>query len=204
MRETRKLIFEIPDNENVMVLLLDAVPPDWVILHGILEAPRALRESGRAAGNTGLTFDSFHNVPIIEGRYCPESQSTAVPDVYALVAEGRLPGFLWFNRARLGGSGALTFAVGKNIATAYVRKGYRGILSFLAREHGEGECPAECSFCLPGFVRKSFLKGRPPEYPTPAASINWNGERDGAELCSSVVRVCRSLELRELDHVPVE
>lgn len=44
----RVLCWELPDDQNVMRDLIEAIPPDWAYVDGWLEAPRPLVESGAA------------------------------------------------------------------------------------------------------------------------------------------------------------
>jgi len=182
-----ELFFEIPNDVEIMVKIIEAIPSDWAWIDGMLVAPKDLIDSGSAKENTGFTLKRFHDIgPTIIGSYNKERNERNHPDLYAIMVEHKLPGFVTFDEAGYECDIA-TFEVAKRIASGFVRKGYLGSLCFFQdcyanRKH---QNPASCWISFK--IRK--------------VEIKWHGNYGGKEeSVAPIITVCRSLKLKE--HAP--
>lgn len=194
-----KRFFEIPNDPEVMALLVEAVPPNWRWMSGGLSPNDSLIASGRVQGDTGFTLQRFHDIhPTIVGVYDKIERRRKAPNFYALMVEQKLPGFVLFDDAGLDCT-TLPLGVAKQIAAGFIRKGYHdGCLSFWSNDHDNNmdENPARCNLVLRAWQGGSF-NGE--EGPQPARiRLDWKSQYGGSEEdVAPIVAVCRQLGLRE-------
>ncbi len=116
------MIFDIPDNSDILAQLIEAVPVSWSYMHGKLWVPKALVTSGEANEHAGLAVkDRLFVYPTIEG--CHDN------DLLAILVDRKLPAFIDFDEPGQE-SHYVTFDLVKKLVAHYLRIGYRGHLSF--------------------------------------------------------------------------
>src|SRR3989338_3790538 len=96
-----ELFFEIPmDVQEIMIKLVETIPPNWAWVDGGLYAPKNLIASGQVEENTGFAVERFHSIhPTIIGNYDRNEGKHGKPDLFAIMVERKLPGFIRFNEA---------------------------------------------------------------------------------------------------------
>lgn len=191
------LFFEIPNDQETMVKLVEAVPDNWAWVDGGLFAPKDLIALGQVEENTGFVVERFHSIhPTIIGSYDENERRSRKPDLFAIMVEQKLPGFIIFNEAGYD-AGVVTLELTKRLAVGFLRKGYRGGLHFYkdCYDNHKYENPARCDLVLQS--GDSIFRGE--QGPQPArARLEWNVCYGGREEdIASIAAVCRSLGLRE-------
>lgn len=176
--------FWIRDDSELLARLVEAVPATWEWFDGQLNTPSELVKSGAAVWNTGIALDRFHSIhPTVKGRWDSVEKCESVADLYAILAEQKLPGFIWFNMAGYQDR-TVTFEVAQRFAVAFTRKGYRGHLHFYHSDHDNYQYhnPARCSIHLnPLWIE-----------------LEWEGKYGGSETdIAPILNVCRALGLVE-------
>ncbi len=193
-----ELFFEIPDDQEVMVKLIEAMSLEWHWVDGGLHAPESLITSGQADGDTGFMVERFHSIhPTIVGSFV-DGGKRKKPNLFAIMVEQKLPGFIRFDEAGYDAD-VVTLELAKRIATGFLRRGYRGRLLFFRNCHNNNKYDnsARCEMNFEPW-HGAPVCGREAG-PQPArVKVEWNGRyRDSEEEVAPIVAVCRSLGLRE-------
>ncbi|MDO8551822.1 MAG: hypothetical protein Q7S03_04050 [bacterium] len=122
--------FEIPDDSMVMVKVLEAIPPDWFLFKGLLEAPEALVSAGKAVKDNGFYVGRHYCIKPTVIRRSESRDRIEVPDLFAFIVERKLPEFVSF--VELGNnSSEITLDQGKEIIKGLLKLGYRGSIWFV-------------------------------------------------------------------------
>lgn len=192
-----KQFFEIPDDLELMTKLVEVIPSSWAWVDGILKAPRELIESGKALADTGFAIQRFHSIgPTIRGLWQEGKEQQA--DLYGIIAERKLPGFVRFDEA--GYESDISLELAKKIAIAYLRMGYRGSLFFYRDccNNSKYNNPERYSLFLQKWHENIGVLGTVRiDYP-PAIVMEWNEKYGGKpENLKPIVSLCRSFNLRE-------
>lgn len=196
-----QLFFKILDDVEVMVKLVNAVPDSWGWLDGQLCAPAELNTNGKAERDTGFAIQRFHSIgPTIIGAYNRESGKRLKPNLYAIIAEQKLPGFIDFNEA--GYEYEISLELAKRFAVAFLNKGYRGGLRFYldCYRNSKYSNPAECSMALVSWYGASFGDeiGEQPA----RVKLEWDERYGGKkEDITPILTVCQSLGLRRYEPI---
>ena len=192
------LYFEIPDDSEVMVRLVESVPSKWSWIDGSLHASDALVASGVVAGKTGFELSRFHTIhPTIVGS------SKMKADLYAIMVEQKLPAFIRFNEAGYGGE-PVTMELSKKVIMAFLRKGYRGWLHFSAGcyDNNKDQNPARCDFAFEKWEGAPFQREESGKQPA-RLKLGWTEEYCGkARDIEPILSLCRTLNLRQYGPVP--
>lgn len=195
MRE--EVFFEIPaNNEFAMTELVRAIPSNWSLLDGMLEAPTGLFAADLAVRDTILVFSrSYMNSAVLRGRR--QDGKLTVPDVYEVLVEGKLTGAVCFEDA--GSSRDLSLKLAKKIVVRYIERGYRGWLIFFGALRGKEKCdsPQRCAIRLAPW--KSFPGDGKETGPQPARiKLSWDVQSgEPGEDINSILALCRELRLQE-------
>jgi len=193
--------FEIPDCSKTMSQLIEAMPSNWGWVDGTLYAPKELIVSGQVAQDTGFAMQRFHSIkPTIIGGWdsAKGGAERKKPDLFALVVEGKLPGFVSFEEAGYGDT-TVSLALAKRIAAGMIGKGYRGALYFYkdCRNNHKFDNSAACSLELrpwDGTHWGSVEGGKQ----LPRIRVEWHAFCGGKkEDVASIIAACRSFNLRE-------
>ena len=193
------LFFEIPDDDQeIMVKLVEAIPSNWSWVDGDLHAPEMLIVSGQVEEHTGFAVRRFHrNNPTIVGSYNQDERKQRNPDLFAIMVDQKLPGFIFFDEA--GYETPITFKLTKHIVVGFLQKGYRGGLRFFKDCYGNSKFdnPARCDIAFKPWHggSASYEEGGP----QPARiKIEWDSRYNGREEdVTPIIAVCRSFNLRE-------
>src|SRR5262245_47371217 len=98
--EKGQLFFKIPEDQGVMTKLVEAVPSSWLWVDGGLSPCKALIESGQVEQGTGFMVERFHSIhPTIVGTWNQTHSRRNQPNLYAMMVEQKLPGFVQFEKA---------------------------------------------------------------------------------------------------------
>lgn len=195
-----ELFFEIPDDQEVVVKLVEAVPSNWSWVDGGLHAPKVLVASGQVEENTGFAVERFYSInPTIIGNYDRnEWGKQEKPNLFAIMVEQKLPGFITFNEAGYDEHNII-FELAKRIAIGFLRKGYRGRLRFYqgCYNNKKYDNPARCEMIFKPWHGAPIY--REEAGPQPArVKLEWESCYYGKEEdIAPIVAVCRSLNLRE-------
>lgn len=189
-------IFALPiDNHGFLGRLIDAIPDTWSDMSGFLEAPAVWISAGKAMRDTGYRYGRFdHNVEI-SGRAHQPPEPPIHPDPVAIIIGGKEPGFLSFSET--GYDSDRQFFMAKRLSAGFVRKGYRGWLTFnngKRREYAHQQ-PARLDLHLQEWsMFEDFSKPRRPM--PPAAVLSWN-ESYGGKLkqLDEILRVCQTITM---------
>jgi len=202
--DEHKQFFEIPNDTNIMMKLVEVIPNSWSWIDGVLSAPKTLIDSGKAVAGTGYEISRFHSIhPTIKGIYRDGKEQK--PNLYAMIAEGKLPGFVSFHEA--GYDIDISFELAKKIAIAYLEKGYRGWLGLYSDcyDNSKYENPAACNIHFKPWEKGRFsvnLSDKNTDDNPPVIEVNWTEKYGGKpELVQPIISLCHSLGLKEL--VPV-
>lgn len=134
--------FQLPSRSTrAAIEIIDTVPSDWRSIAGELHAPKSAIRSGEVCASSGFRLSSRHRSQhTIIGRTERSTHSEENlylvqlreldPDLYAMMAERKLPGFVAFEEAGGGDTSIVTFDLARRIASAYVKRGYAGSLDF--------------------------------------------------------------------------
>lgn len=190
--------FEIPDNQEIKAKLVESVPSNWLWVSGWLNAPKELITYGKAEENTGFAIERFHEIhPTIIGNY-DQDRKQRKPNLFAIMVEHKLPGFIKFSEAGIGAS-IITFELAKSVATGFIRKGYHGGLYFY-RGHNDNDMsnnPAQCTMTFQPFNGAPYLGEESGEQPA-RIKVMWESGYGGKiEDITPIISVCRSFNLRE-------
>jgi len=198
-----QLFFEIPNNQEVMAKLIEAIPSTWSWVDGCLFAPEQFIKSGSALENTGFAIQRFHSIhPTIIGRHDRKKGTTDKPDFFAIMVEQKLPGFVSFDES--GYEAPITLDLAKRIAIGFLLKGYRGHLSFYkdCYRNSKYDNPARCGMILESWKGGSLDNTEAGKQPA-RVKLEWEGRYYGKkEDIEPIVAVCRSFNLREYKPVP--
>ncbi len=193
-----QFFFEIPNDVEIMAKLVLAVPSNWSWIDGILVAPDELIASGKAIADTGIGIMRFHSIsPTIRGRYNPKTGGEYDPDLYGILVDQKLPGFVRFDEAGFRTS-LPSVSLAQKIAVGYLRKGYCGHLTFFedCYDSSKYNNPAVCKIVISDQERLSVEQegGFQPS----SIELEWNTRYGGKqEDVERIATVCRSLELKE-------
>lgn len=195
-----KLFFEIPDDQEVMVKLVEAIPR-WAWIDGELEAPGNLISSGLAENNTGFALECFHNIhPTIIGSYDWAIGRRGDPNFFAIMVEQKLPGFVRFDEVGYY-DGPITFELAKSIAIGFLQKGYRGQLHFYKGCYGNDKYnnPAYYGMTFESWHGAPILGEEAGTQPA-RVKLEWdNRYRGKKEDLAPIITACRLLNLREYE-----
>lgn len=197
-----KRLFEIPDDNEVIAQLIEAVPLNWSWIDGRLSASAEAISLGGIAPNSGFALQRFHAIhPTIIGK--KKDGKMINPDFYSLIVEKKLPEFISFDEAAFETAyEGLTMEVVKNIAIAFVRLNYRGHLCFFSGccDNYKYDNPAGCSFTLVPWIPAPVLRDEYPLEKYPATvKVEWNKEFGGKEKdVKPILLICENLKEFEL------
>lgn len=195
-----KMFFEIPDNQEIMVKLVGAIPDSWSWVDGSLTAPETLIKDGKVAERTGFAIQRPHTIyPTIVGEYNPTIHGRELGDLFAIIVEQKLPGFIRFDEAGYI-KREISLALAKRIATSFIQKGYRGHLCFYSGHYGEYKFPnpCRCDMALGGWYGAPFLNEESGEQPG-RIKIEWDGNRWTEEQANVFVALCKELKLTQYE-----
>lgn len=185
-----------------MVKLVEAVPENWSWVDGGLYAPRILVESEQVEEHTGFVLERFHSIhPTIIGSYDQTMGRSRKPNLFAIMVEQRLPGFIRFIEAGYGAD--ITLELAKRVTVGFLRRGYRGGLHFFERccNNHKYDNPARCSMIFEPWQGAPLCLEEAGLQPA-RVKLEWKSHYYGKqEDVAPVVAVCRSLNLRQ--YVPV-
>ncbi len=187
-----ELFFEIPDDQQVRVKLVEAVPSNWSWVEGGLHASKNLIVNGQVEKNIGFAVERFSIHPIIFGYYDRNEGKWIKPDLFAITVELKMPRFITFDEAGYDAH-IITLELAKRIAIDFIRKDYRGSLHFYGGCHNniKYENPARCSMVFESWNNERAL-----------VKLKWESRYYGKEEdIAAIVAACHSLNLRE--YVPV-
>ena len=195
MRE--KLFFEIPDNKEVRTNLVKSIPSDWSWVSGTLNAPNDIILSGEAQKDTGFVAEIYGRDihPNIVGKYDCLKKEQVKPDLFAIIAERKLPGFIRFSEGEYDGN-TVTRELVKRMAVSFLQKGYGGNL-YLPRYRYGPKC--EMVFQLWDAGKYGEETG---EQPSRLKIEGYGKYRDEEEWMEPIITTCRALKLRE--YVPTK
>jgi hypothetical protein len=195
--------FEIPDETTTRVRLVEAVPQTWSWMDGWLRAPEILLTSGAAIETTGFIFSRYRCIsPIVVGKYDPTSGREFEPDLYAILAEQKLPGFIRFDMAGYGTE--ITLELAKRIAMAYLGQDYTGWLNFYSgcRNNNKYNNPAFCQMKLDPWCGAPLDHEEEGQQPS-RIRLEWDDRYGGSSMTiNPIVAVCRELELKQYTPYP--
>ncbi len=163
-----KLAFALPENDlEVRAALVEAIPLEWSWVNGQLDAPLELVALGRAANRAGFKIDRWRfELDTLMKHPWATGTSAGYEEVWnksmyirqamlELLAEARLPGYINFHHAGFdaGDNGPLPLATIKQMAAAYIRRGYTGDLMFYSDcyHNREFDNPEQCDIHLAAF-----------------------------------------------------
>lgn len=196
----RQRFFEIPNDRDAMVRLLEAIPSRWSQVNGELHAPHVLVDLGHVQQDTGWVIDQFHALhPRMVGRRRSKGIPYDKPNVYAITVEQKLAGFVYFDGAGQGAAGnAVTVQEVKELAVGFVKQGFRGDLQFLLLASGwKYEMKAQCELHLESWRGTSCFQEEVGEQPA-HLKVAWDERWDGKEEdILSILETCHELNLRE-------
>jgi hypothetical protein len=124
-----ELFFSFPTLPEAAVAIIAAIPDTWSWVDGCLSAPPHMLASKEAAKGTGLSISRFHDIHATYIAERSDDKQKRQPDLRAMLVERCLPGFVSFDEAGFGG-GLIDLALSKDIAAAYIMRGYTGYLWF--------------------------------------------------------------------------
>lgn len=195
-----ELFFEIPDDQEVMVKLIEAVPPNWSWVDGGLHAPKTLVASGQVEKNTGFAVERFHNInPTIIGSYNQNEGKRGKPNLFAIMVEQKLPGFIKFDEAGYDTHHIVTLELAKRIAVGFLRKDYRGSFRFFkgCYNNSKYDNPARCEMIFEPWHGAPVYREEAGSQPA-RVKLEWESRYYGKEDdIAPIVAVCRSLNFRE-------
>ena len=194
-----RLFFEIPDDQEVMAKLVEAVPSNWSWVDGELCAPKTLVALGQVEENTGFALQRFHNIhPTIIGGYDQNEGKDRKPNLYAMMVEQRLTGFIRFDEAGYS-TYLISIELTKRIAAGFLRRGYRGRLHFFrgCYHNNKYDNPARCELIFKPWHGAPACHEEAGSQPA-CVKLEWNDRYNGKEDdITPIVAMCRSLNLRE-------
>jgi hypothetical protein len=199
MRET--LLFELPSEPQHVAEIVDTVPSNWNWFDGYLTAPRILYEKDQIARDTVLALSRFYCIkPTIQGQeaYPFENEKS----LEGRRAEYRLPGILDivkgkqfaivnFDEAGFETSSYIPFESVREIASHFIRLGYKGWLSVYSgyRENSKTAIPEKLDLSH----RQEKIK------------LSWDEEYDGKkENLESLLAKLKQLGVKEIIPSPVK
>ncbi|MFA6588156.1 MAG: hypothetical protein WCT08_03740 [Patescibacteria group bacterium] len=193
------LFFEIKNDVEVMAKLVEAVPDNWSWVDGCLYAPQHLIDSGMVQQDTGFTLARFHSInPTIVGAYEEHNGKRKKPNLFAMMVEQKLPGFISYDEAGFEDN-PITLKLTKTITIGFLRKGYRGDLCFYCGyyDNSKYDNPARCSLIFEPWNGPPIMGKE--AGPQPARiQLEWNSRYPGTEEnIVPIAAVCRSLNLKE-------
>lgn len=195
-----RLFFEIPEDPEVMVILVRAVPSNWSWVDGGLYAPQDSIVSGAAKEDTGFAVKRFFSIrPTIVGGYSKKGKRSK-PDLFAIMVKQKLPGFVHFEEAGFD-KDEVTLETAKQIAVGFLKKGYRGCLCFYKDYYNNSKYnnPAYCDMTLEPWHGTGEEVGLQPA----RMKLEWDDRYSGKEEdIATIVTVCYSLGLRKYVPAP--
>ena len=199
-----ELFFEIPDDQEVMAKIVEAVPLSWSWIDGGLRAPSSMVASGQVEENTGFTLQRFHSIhPTIIGRYAGGKNERERPNLFAIMVEQKLPGFISFNEAGYDAD-IITLELAKSVAVGFLRKGYRGGLYFYkdCYDNRKHDNPAYCEIIFQPWQGAPICQEEAGAQPS-RVKLRWESRYGGKEEdIAPIVAVCRSLGLSKYTPTP--
>ncbi len=196
--EEGTLYFEIPDNSEIMMRLVGTIPANWLWVDGSLRAPKDLITSGQAEEHTGFALRRFRgSSPTIIGSYNEDERKERTPDLFTMMVERKLPGFVVFDEVGID-TGVFTLELAVRIAVGLLGKGYRGGLRFYKNYYDDSKFdnPARCDMIFNPWHghHTSEEAGSQPA----RVKIEWKSRFGGTEAdVTPIINFCRSLNLRE-------
>ena len=158
-----KLYFELPDNPEVAIEIVKAIPSDWCWVDGGLVAPKELYERGKIAEDTELVLSRFYSIKsTIISTKKSEGHLTFPVKLDEIFLEGKLPSSVYFDEAGFD-KYSISIDMVKKIAVGYIQKGYKGWLRSFSgyRDNSKYDNPEDLS--LNQFPERggSFISPRP-------------------------------------------
>lgn len=199
---SKKLFFEIPNDQEVKAKLVETMPNDWTWVNGILRAPEDLVFSGQVASDTGIAIQRFHDIhPTIIGERKPEGEGRLKPDLLAILVDRKLPSFIRFDEAGYNPY-IVTMELAKRVAVAYLKRGYRGNLNFYkgCHDYSATDNDGRCYIAFEPWNGAPCMHEEEGHQP---ARIRLEWFYDRIDCVESIIAICRSLNLREYEPVPV-
>jgi hypothetical protein len=194
-----KLLFEIPDDQEIMAKLVEAVPSNWSWVDGWLYASDAIIASRQVEEHTGFDLQRFHSInPTITGSYDGDKGKRRKPNLLAIIVDQKLPGFIKFDEAGYGAD-IVTLELAKRIAISFLRKGYRGGLHFYSGcyDNSKYSNPARCSLIFEPWDGAPIEREEAGAQPA-RVKLEWESRYRGKEeTIAPIVAVCRAFNLCE-------
>ncbi|RJQ36133.1 hypothetical protein C4552_04200 [Candidatus Parcubacteria bacterium] len=192
--------FLIPEGDMfVMLKLVESIPLDWSFVNGRLNAPAQLIATRQAVAGTGLFLSRSHSIrPTFIGETAWDREKQE-PDLYAVLALRRLPGFIRFDDAGYQEQ-LMTLTLARRIAMVYIKYGYRGTLSFYSNcsidDRSDNE--ARCELALEPWHGAPFLREEAGDQPA-RIKLEWRRDSRGERRIAPILRACEVLALREYE-----
>jgi hypothetical protein len=183
--EENKTFFSFPATQEALVALIRTVPQRWSWVNGRLDAPTELIASSQAVKGTGLRLERYSDIhPLYEGEL--NDGRRAEPDILAMVVERRLPGHVNFQEAGYHCT-LMPFQLCKDIALAYIERGYTGCIEFVLGQSEERiDHMAVFRICW------KSCNG-------PHLAVSYDNQYDGPKTqAAEIIAKCRELGLAEL------
>ena len=195
--------FEIPDDDEVKVKLVEAIPDNWSFLDGQLNAPKSAINAGLVQEDTGFAVARFHSIkPTIIGRYDQKVQGRVEPNLFAIMVDGKLPGFVSFDEAGLEArsKGDIKMALSKRIVIGFIRKGYLGGLHFYSDciSNNKYYNPARCDMAFQPWDAGPLYDGECGPQPA-RIKLSWADTSRGQIDIDPLRGICLSLGLRQYE-----
>lgn len=188
--EGSSLYFEIPNDKEVRVRLIEAVPDSFWQISARLQVPKHLSVSGMVAEGTGFKISPGSRQPLklLAGK------GTNEPDIMSIVVGNKMPEFVAIETSYL-----TPLGYERSVMIGLLRKGYRGTIGFeFAVSRGEyHDIRASCEMALQPWqgapIAAPELGNQPPRL-----KLAWD-ERSGGgrSLVEPIEAVCRALGLKE-------
>jgi len=188
------LYFELSDEIEDRVKILESIPNTWRGIEGVLRSPELIRNLSLVAANTRLTIDRNINVRVdcVRG----EKGEPLTPDIEGLLIRQQLPFMVHFEN--VWDINPESFDLCRKLIVGYLRNQYRGSLQFFANFYRNElwNNSARCQFIFAPWT--GWHNDRIESGPQPArVQIEWADEGEYNRRVKSIVEMCRTLKLPE-------
>jgi len=131
----QKLLYELPQDREVVAEIAKAIPSDWCWVDGCLSAPRALYESGQVAQNTRLSISRYHSitptivgvddVPYEDEHYLRKRKQGIISQINEVVLKAKFFSSVSFDGAAFETRDSSIDTV-RELAAEFIKRGYKG------------------------------------------------------------------------------
>lgn len=187
-----KFLLQLPTESVRLVVIVSSIPNSWSWFDGVLSAPPELIASGEAVEGIGFRLSRFGD-PGYVGKQDSERPSESA--ITAMIVQRKLPGFIVFDTAGFENR-PISFKATREIAAAYIVRGYRGNLSAYRDHHRNNKYDNSAVFSL-------HPKGLPPAFVhtnegKPHINLDWDPRFGGsAEHVQLILEACRTVGASE-------